>query len=75
VVNREADQTCHLCGIKCCRLEFQIQSLFTRGDLAFEPFHLSTNQLTKQCTGVADRAESEIRIAGGNSVIVVVRRH
>jgi len=29
---------------------------------------------TKQCTGVAVRAESEIKVAGGNPVIVVVIR-
>ena len=29
---------------------------------------------TRQSTGVAGRAESEINVAGGNPVIVVVRR-
>ena len=32
------------------------------------------SRITKQCTGVAVRAESEINVAGGNPVIVVVMR-
>ncbi len=33
-----------------------------------------TSWLTIQCTGVAVRAESEINVAGGNPMIVVVMR-
>jgi hypothetical protein len=43
--------------------------------LAFEPLHLSANQLTKQCTGVADRVEFVVNVVGGNPVIVVVSPH
>ncbi len=34
---------------------------------------LSRYCITRKCTGVADRAESEINVAGGKPVILVVR--